>query len=286
MIDLSPQVRLKVFLTLVIVGALSGSRAWPQESREAPISVKGSDTMVVLVQRWAELFARERPDLAVQVIGGGSGTGLAALQNGTAQVAMSSRPASASEREAVERRFGVGLQEVPVAQDGVTFYVHPSNSINSVTLAQLRAIFLGDLVDWSALGGPRGRIVPYSRESSSGTYQFVKDRLLDGEDFAAETQTLPGTAAVVNAVAQETRGLGYGGAVFARGVRELKIETSSGAIAPTADTVRTGAYPLSRKLYFYVRAGPKSAVKAFIDFCLSDEAQKLATSVGYYPVRP
>ncbi len=253
---------------------------------ERRISIKGSDTMVVLVQRWAESFAHLNPKLAVQVTGGGSGTGLAALLNGTAEVAMSSRAASASEREGMRRKLGGEPQEIPVAQDGVAFYIHETNPVSSLTMEQLRAIYLGDVKSWTAVGGAPGRVVPYSRESSSGTYQFVKEKLLGNEDFAPETQSLPGTAAVVDAVAHEAHGIGYGGAVFARGVRELKLKTDHGEVAPNAETVRSGSYPLSRKLFFYVRGQSADAVRAFIDYCLSDAGQRLATSVGYYPVRP
>jgi phosphate transport system substrate-binding protein len=129
--------------------------------------------------------------------------------------------------------------------------------------------------------------VLYGRESSSGTYEFLKEHVLGGADFAAATQTLPGTAAVVNAVARDAAGIGYGGAAYVKGVRECALAKDEGseAVLPSEESVRSGAYALSRDLYFYTRKAPAGAVKQFIDFALSDEGQKLVKDVGYYSVR-
>ncbi|HYO52932.1 phosphate ABC transporter substrate-binding protein [Archangium sp.] len=251
------------------------------------VTVKGSDTMVLLGQRWAEQFMKTHPEAKLQVTGGGSGTGIAALINGTTDIAMSSRPIKDPETQQVRQRNPTGPVELAVALDGITFYVHETNPVEALTLEQLEGIDLGDITRWKDVGGKDAPIVVYSRENSSGTYVFVKDEVLGGEDFTERAQTLPGTAAVVHAVSLELNGIGYGGSAYARGIKELKVKTDarSEAIAPTARNIQNGTYPLSRRLYFYLPREASGTTKAFIDYVLSPEGQKLVTDVGYFPVK-
>ena len=257
----------------------------PAVSSAGPLTVKGSDTMVILVQRWAEDFMKKHPGAKVQVTGGGTGVGIAALINGTTEIATASRQIKDAEAKKLKERSRTDPVELAVAKDGVAFYVNSSNPVNALTVEQLRGIYLGDITNWKEVGGPDTRIVLYSRENSSGTYVFVKDHLLKGDDFAAAAQTLPGTAAVVNAVSKETHGIGYGGNAYAKGVKELKVKVGQEEIAPSAENVKSGKYPLSRDLYLYLRAQPQGDAKAFIDFALSAEGQQLVTKVGYFPVK-
>jgi len=267
----------------------TGSDAGPAGASraQATVTVKGSDTMVILGQRWAEEFMKKNPDVKLQVTGGGSGTGIAALINGTTDIAMSSRPIKPAEVQKVKARDPNGPKEIAVARDGITFYVHESNAVEALSVEQLRAIYLGDLKNWKEVGGPDKTIVLYSRENSSGTYVFVKDEVLKGEDFAPEAQTLPGTAAVVNAVSKETYGIGYGGGAYARGIKELKVRKTadSEAVAPNQENIQSGKYPLSRDLFFYLPGAAGRSVQSFIDFTLSPEGQKVVSEVGYYPVK-
>ncbi|WP_225409244.1 phosphate ABC transporter substrate-binding protein [Stigmatella hybrida] len=264
-------------------------RSEPAPAGGAPVdrnlTVKGSDTMVLLGQRWAEAFMKVNPDMSVQVTGGGSGTGLAALVNGTTDIALSSRSIKPSEAQQVQARHRTEAREIPVARDGVTFYVHESNPVSALSVAQLKAIYLGDLTRWSQVGGLDAPIVLHSRENSSGTYVFVKERVLGDEDFAPSTLSLPGTAALVNAVSKEKNGLGFGGAAYAKGIKELNILEGGRPIAPSAENIQSGQYPLSRDLFFYTRGTPGGVTQAFIDFALSPEGQQLVTQVGYYPVK-
>ena len=251
------------------------------------ITIKGSDTMVILGQRWAELYMTSHPGAVVQVTGGGSGTGIAALINGTTDVCASSRPMKDDEKLKLRDRFQTTGTEIAVARDGLSIYVNESNPVKDLSLAQLRAIYTGEATNWKAFGGPDARIVLYSRENSSGTYVYFKDHVLQGRDYAAAAQTLPGTAAVVNAVSKDPNGIGYGGAAYAKGVRELPVrrDERAPAITPSEATVRDGSYPITRELYFYTRQRPAGDVKAFVDWVLSAEGQRIVTQVGYFPVK-
>jgi len=249
------------------------------------VTVKGSDTMVVLAQRWAEEAMKKNAAVKIQVTGGGSGTGISALINGTTEIATASRSMKPQERDQLKAKTKADVVEIVTAKDGVTFYVNEKNPVTSLTPEQLQKIYLGDVTNWKEVGGPDARIILYSRESSSGTYVFVKEHLLKNGDYAATAQTLPGTAAVVNAVAKEKNGIGYGGAAYAKGVRELKVRVGAEEISPTLENVRSGKYPLSRDLYFYLRGAPAGDVKSFVDFCLSADGQAIVTKVGYFPLK-
>jgi phosphate transport system substrate-binding protein len=270
-------------ISMLLAAALAAA---PALASAQALTVKGSDTMVILAQRWAELYMKQGPGKKVQVTGGGSGTGLAALINGTTEIATASRSIKSAETAKVRDRFNVLPAETAVAKDGVAFYVHASNAVEQVTVAQLKGIYTGEITNWKQVGGADAPIVVYSRENSSGTYVFVKEVVLGNEDYAASAQTLPGTAAVVNAVAREAKGIGYGGAAYAKGVKELRIVGKDGkGYLPTAENVGAGAYPLSRALFMYTRGKPQGDAKAFIEFCLSPAGQAIATEVGYFPVK-
>ncbi|ABS24633.1 phosphate ABC transporter substrate-binding protein [Anaeromyxobacter sp. Fw109-5] len=252
----------------------------------AAVTVKGSDTMVILAQRWAESYMKQNAGKRVQVTGGGSGVGIAALINGTTDIANASRDMKSAEKAKVRERYNVLPTEIAVAKDGVAVYVNAGNPVEQLTIEQLEKIYAGDVTNWKDVGGSDAPIVLYSRENSSGTYVFFKENVLKGADFASSAQTLPGTAAVVNAVSKEKNGIGYGGAAYAKGVKEVKVVGADGkGYAPDADSVATGKYPLARPLFMYTRAKPAGEVKAFIDYCLSPEGQKIVTQVGYFPVK-
>lgn len=259
----------------------------PRGQEPQRLSVKGSDTMVILVQRWAEAYMAGRAEARVEVTGGGSGVGIAALVNGTTDVAAASRPLKAEERRLLSRRFGLEPAETPVARDGVAFYVNAENPVRALTVAELRRIYAGELVSWKEVGGADEPILVYSRENSSGTYAYVKEAVLRKADFAATAQPLPGTAAVVNAVARSRNAIGYGGAAYLTGVRELEVSAGPGqpAALPTKANVASGAYPLSRDLFLVTRGPPAGAARAFLDFVLSEGGQRLVEKVGYYPLR-
>lgn len=251
------------------------------------VTIKGSDTMVILGQRWAERYMTTHPGALLQITGGGSGTGIAALINGNTDICQASRPMKPDEKKKLRDRYQTTGVEIPVARDGLSIYVHEANPLTGITVAQLKDIYTGRVTNWKDLGGKDEPIVVYSRESSSGTYVYFKDNVLDGEDFAPQVQTLPGTAAIVNAISKDPRGIGYGGVAYAKGIRipALKRDAAAPGVIPSEATVRDGSYALARDLYFYTRKKPDGAIKAFIDWVLSPEGQQLVTEVGYFPVK-
>jgi phosphate transport system substrate-binding protein len=255
-------------------------------AKAGTITIKGSDTMVILGQRWAETYMNHTPGVTVQVTGGGSGTGIAALINGGTDICESSRPMKPKEREQAKQRRGKDVKEIPVALDGVAVYVHKDNPIRSISLPQLKAIYTGAAKSWKDVGGADARIVAYSRENNSGTYVYFKEHVLGNEDFAADVQTLPGTAAVVNAVSKDARSIGYGGIAYSSGIRAIPVgkDDRAAPVEPTLEHVQSGTYPISRELYFYTIGEPEGAVKAFIGWVLGDEGQKVCEKVGYYPL--
>jgi len=267
---------------LVVFGAVHCGGA-----RKETVTVKGSDTMVILGQRWAERYMATHPKTVIQVTGGGSGTGIAALINGTTDICQASRPMKAEEKQQIQQKYGAPPQETPVALDGITIYLNQANTVQALSLAQLKDIYTGKATRWSQVGGGNAPIVLYGRENSSGTYEYFKEHVLEKADFSASVQTLPGTAAVVSAVSKDMNGIGYGGAAYLKGVKEcaVKPDDSSAGMLPSAENVRSGAYPISRSLYFYTSTAPQGAVKDFIDYALSPEGQKIVTDVGYFPLR-
>lgn len=251
------------------------------------VTVKGSDTMVILAQRWAEQYMNKNQGAIIQVTGGGSGVGIAALINGTTDIATASRQMKDDEKLKLRDRYQTMGVEIPVAKDGLSVYLSVKNPVKSLTFQQLADIYMGKITNWKQVGGADARIILYGRENSSGTYSFFKDHVLGGKDFAPQTQTLQGTAAVVNAVSKDVNGIGYGGAAYTKGVRDCAIakDAKAKAIMPSAATVKDGSYPLSRYLYFYTRKAPAGDVQKFVNFVKSPEGQALAAQVGYFPLK-
>lgn len=253
------------------------------------ITVKGSDTMVILGQKWAEVYMRAHPESKVQVTGGGSGTGFAALQNRQTDIANASRKIRAKETEQCIRAFGKRPREYPVALDGLSIYVHASNPIEALSLEEIRDIFTGKITNWKELGGKDAPIILYSRENSSGTYEFFKEHVLQGRDFSAKAQTLAGTAQVLQQVSQDPNAIGYGGAAYGKGARPLRVAPAKGAdpVAPTEENVLSHKYPIWRFLYVYLNPElEKGEIKSFLDWIRSDDGQKVVKDVGYYPLPP
>jgi phosphate transport system substrate-binding protein len=242
--------------------------------------------MVILGQRWAEAYAKVDPMAVIQVTGGGTGTGIAALINGSTDVCQASRPMSDKERSELHAKRGVPAFETKVALDALAVFVNAQNPLAEISLPTLARLYVGDAGDWKQVGGPAHSVALYGRENSSGTYGYFKERVLTGKDFAASTQTLAGTAAVANAVKEDEFGIGYGGIAYLEGIKALRIrrDDASPAFAPSLTTARDGSYPISRFLYFYTAGEPTGDLKKFIDWVQGPDGQNVIVDVGYYPL--
>lgn len=280
-------------LALLFAVACGGDRRETPAGAGAPsggsnkaITIKGSDTMVILGQRFAEEYMKNNQGVVIQVNGGGSGTGIAALINGTVDLAQSSRPMKAGEKENVEKNRKAQLNETPVALDALAVFVNAANPVTALSIDQLAAIYTGKVTNWSQVGGANAPIVLYGRENSSGTYEYFKEHVLSKADFAPRTQTLQGTAAVINAVSRDRNGIGYGGIAYAQGVRPIgvKKDAASAGVEPTEANVANGSYPISRHLYFYWISTARPELQQFVQWVTSAEGQTLVENVGYFPL--
>jgi len=266
---------------LMILTLFSGS-AFAQSK----VTVKGSDTMVILAQKWAELYMKNNKTSVIQVTGGGSGVGITALINGTTDIADASRPMKQTEIEKLKARYNTLGVEIACAKDGVTIFLNEANKVNELTLKQLSDIYTGKIRNWKELGGNDAEIRLYGRENSSGTYVYFHDEVVK-DDYASTVQSLPGTAAVVNAVKKDVNGIGYGGAAYAIGVKLAMVKKDAAAkgYVPSPEAIAKNEYPITRYLYMYLRNRPSGEIKKYVDWILGPEGQSIVTEVGYFPVR-
>lgn len=266
---------------------LAGAALLAGSAQAANITMKGSDTLVVLAQKWAEAYMQKNSDTKIQVNGGGSGTGFAALQNQQTDLANASRKIKPKEIEACYKAFGKRPTEYKVALDGLSVYVHESNPVKQLSLEQLKSIFTGKVRNWKEVGGSDLPITLYSRENSSGTYEFFKETVLGGQDFAASAQAMPGTAVLLQSVARDPKAIGYGGAAYGQGAKHIMVSKENGGegIEPTEENILNQKYPIWRYLYIYVNpALDKGDVKKYLTWIRSDEGQALVKDVGYFPL--
>jgi phosphate transport system substrate-binding protein len=272
----------KILPIMLMLAVMASVTAFSQ----AKITVKGSDTMVILAQKWAELYMKNNPSAVIQVTGGGSGIGITALINGTTDICNASRPMKQTEIEKLKARYNTLGVEIPCAKDGVTIFLNEANKVNELTLSQLSDIYTGKIRNWKEIGGVDAEIRLYGRENSSGTYTYFHDEVVKA-DYSSNTQSLPGTAAVVNAVKKDVNGIGYGGAAYAVGVKNAKVkkDANSTAYLPTAESIGKGEYPITRYLYMYLRNRPTGDTKKYIDWILGPEGQRVVTEVGYFQVK-
>jgi len=270
------------YLVLTTVVVANSVNVWAGN-----ITVKGSDTLVILAQKWAETYMGKHQEVKIQVTGGGTGVGFAALQNQTTDLCNASRKAKASEIANCMKAFGKRPTEYKVALDGLSIYVNAENPLKELTVAQVGEIFSGKIKNWKEVGGADMPITLYSRENSSGTYDFFKEHVLEGKDFAASAQTMPGTAAILQAIGKDKTGIGYGGAGYGAGAKHLAIkkDDSSPAIEPSEETVVNGTYPIWRYLFIYVNpALDKGEIAAYLNWIRSDDGQKIVKDAGYFPL--
>lgn len=255
------------------------------------IDQMGSDTLLDLMTNMAEGFNDAQDSAAVQVTGGGSGVGINALIEGTIDVAQASREMKASEMENAQNR-GVEPVEFSVAIDGIAIIVNGNNGVTELTMEQLQGIYNGTYTNWEQVGGADMAITSYGRQSTSGTYEFFKEAVMDGEDFSTGVSQETGNSAIATKVMQTAGGIGYVGigyATQAQGAKivPLKADGASEAFLPTdQEAVYSGDYELSRHLYLYTDGTPTGAVLEWLKYVLSEEGQAIVEDTGFYKLDP
>lgn len=250
------------------------------------VTIKGSDTMVILTQKWAEVYMKKHKKTKIYVAGGGSGHGFESLINGSTDVANSSRLIKPSEKKSIREKFGTEGVQIPCAKDGLSIFLNNANPVVELTIDQIGAIYSGKIKNWKEVGGEDAPIQLLGREDSSGTYEFFKEHVVKTE-FSSHCQIFSGTATLVYTVSKNKYSIGYGGAAYTDGVKNCKVkkDTSSKGVLPTATTIKNHTYPISRSLYMYLKEEPTGDTKAFVDWVLSPSGQKLVEEVGYYPLK-
>lgn len=246
--------------------------------------LKGSDTVLPLAQKEAELFGK-KTGKSVTVIGGGSGVGIAALIEGTTDIAMASRKMKFDEKIKCQEA-GKAIVEKVIAYDALAVIVNPSNPVSKLTRAQLEGIFTGKITNWNQVGGPDLKIIPYSRETSSGTYEFFKEHILLNKNYVKSILSMPATGAIVQSVSQTKGAIGYVGlAYIEKNVKALHVSfDGKNYVAPSLETAKNKTYPIIRPLFFYYDKKMEGKNSALVNFVLSPEGQSIVQKVGYVPL--
>ena len=247
--------------------------------------IKGSDTVLPVAQQTAERFMNREPDARVTVTGGGTGVGISALMDNTTDIAMASRPIKFSEKmkaKAAKR----DIDEVIVAYDALDVVVHPSNPVKKLTRRQLEDIFRGKITNWKQVGGDDRKIVVYSRETSSGTYEFFKESVLKNKNYMSSSLSMPATGAIIQSVSQTRGAIGYVGLAYVSPrIKTLAVSyDGQHYAAPTLENAINKTYPIVRPLYYYYNRKNASVVAPLLDFILSAAGQKIIKESGYIPV--
>ncbi|REJ80408.1 MAG: phosphate ABC transporter substrate-binding protein [Bacteroidetes bacterium] len=278
-----------LFISLFIISCGGSKDKNKNSDNQSKLSVliKGSDTVLPLAQKFAEVYMKNNPGANVTIIGGGSGVGIAALMDGTTDIAMSSRPIKADEKIKLSK-MNKEVTELIIANDALSVVVHNSNPVSELTREQLEEIFTGKISNWKDVGGKDLKIIYYSRETSSGTYEFFRDHVLNKKNFGNKALLMPATGAIVQSISQTEGAIGYIGLAYdTKDVKPLKISYDQGKtfVMPSIDSARDKSYPISRPLYFYFETKLLEKYAPFFDYMKSDEGQSLVREVGYVPLQ-
>ncbi len=268
----------RIFLTLAVLAVAAGVQAQ---------KIKGSDTMLPLSQQEAEDFMKTNPSRSVIVTGGGSGVGISALVEGTTDLAQASRKIKFDEKQKLQEG-GKTVREVIAAWDALAVVVHPSNRVKKLTREQMEGIFTGKITNWKQVGGDDMKIVPYSRETSSGTYEFFKESVLRNKNYVNGIMSMPATGAIIQSVSQTKGAIGYVGlAYLSKNVTAVQVSYDKGVtyVEPSVANAKNKTYPIVRPLYYYYTANNEAKVKPYIDFVLSARGQEIVSGVGFISVK-
>jgi phosphate transport system substrate-binding protein len=291
----------RIYLLCLFILLLTGCKALSSQNSNGAakasmyITNVGSDTMVNLALAWAETYNVIHPEVSVSVTGGGSGTGIAALLNGTVDIANASRSIKAEELSTAEKH-GLHPVEFVVSKDAIAVVVHPSNPINQLTLEQISAIYSGKINNWAELGGENRPIVRLSRETNSGTHVYFLETVLrlgksgDKTLFSPDTLLMQSSEGIIVEVSQNPNAIGYDGLGYVtKDMKVLAVATTSTGqyVLPSVATVNDGTYPIARDLYMYTPEEPTGAVKDYLDWVRnSPEAQAIVAQLGFVPMKP
>jgi phosphate transport system substrate-binding protein len=283
---------LTVFCLLLTACASSSSQA-SSDSPEAYIENKGSDTIVNLALAWAERYQGGHPNVRISVTGGGSGTGLAALINGTVDIANASRQIK-DEEIAQAQANGIQPVEHIIARDAIAVIVNPENSVSELTLQQISDIYSGKITNWNEVGGDDRPIVRLSRETNSGTHVYFLETVLrlgkkdDKTLFSMDTLLLPSSEGIIAEVRDNPNAIGYDGLGYVpKDLKKIAIAKSAGEpfVLPSVETVNDKTYPIARDLYMYTAGEPTGIIKDYLDWILSPEAQQIVLDLGFVPIK-
>ena len=248
--------------------------------------IKGSDTVLPVAQQTAERFMNQHPDTRVTVTGGGTGVGISALLDNTTDIAMASRPIKFSEKMKI-KSAGEDVAEIVVAYDALAVVAHPSNPVKQLTRQQLEDIFRGKITNWKQVGGDDRKIVVYSRETSSGTYEFFKESVLKNKNYMASSLSMPATGAIIQSVSQSKGAIGYVGLAYVSPrVKTLSVSyDGKHYAAPTVENATNKTYPIVRPLYYYYNVKKKAEIDPLVQYILSPDGQDIIKKSGYIPVK-
>ncbi|HEY3362131.1 MAG TPA: phosphate ABC transporter substrate-binding protein [Methanosarcina sp.] len=268
-----------------VQGANAGEAQNASAGEAQSISVKGSDTILPLAQAEAEAFMNQSSGKSISVTGGGSGVGIAALIDGQVDIADASREMNDNETQNAKQN-GINPVKTTIAYDGITVVVNPSNPVSNLTFTQLRGIYNGSISNWKEVGGTDAPIAVISRDSSSGTYKDFQELAMNKDNYRPDALTQSATGGIVSEVSQNPNAIGYiGFAYLDNSTKALSLDKGNGSVAPTPESILDGSYPLSRSLYMYTNGEPSGLAKEFINFILSDQGQKVVSTVGYIPLK-
>jgi len=292
-------VALGLLITATLVTGLAGcisNGSIDEEGLSGSINIIGSNTVTPLSSVWAEEFMRMNKNVGIAVSGPGSGAGIAALINGTTDICQASRKIKDAEVESA-RKNSIEPYEIQVATDALSVVVNPANPVSELTFAQLSAIYTGKITNWKELGGNDASVVAIARDTNSGTHVFFKEHVVQMEGLPAQDKSLeygskvlmlPSTEEGVSEVSRNPNAIFYAGLGYVTDkVKSVAIKTTAAdkAVLPSLETALDGSYPISRPLLYYTNGIPEGTIKAFIDYCLSDEGQEKVIEVDYVPLR-
>lgn len=276
-------IRIAALLTVFLL-AFAGAGCLGQGNTDKNIVISGSTSVLPLGQTLSETYMQNHSDIIISIKGGGSGTGIAELIDGSNDIAMSSREIKADEVSNAAAR-GITATEHEIAKDGIAVIVHPSNPVTGLTLDQLQKIYSGEITNWNEVGGEDAAIAAIARDSSSGTQEFFKEAVMGSVEFRNDLITQSATGAVTQEVAQNRQAIGFIGAAYQNNVvKTVGIQTGTTVVMPEEANILNGSYPLARSLYLYTDNQTKQSVSDFLAFVMSPDGQRIVSEMGYAPV--